>query len=182
MESLGEKKDWRAGTRRCGPTRQSENQPWAAKRKDEKSWIHQKTAKLLHVMSKENEISKETKSTQPSESIPETTVRSSAQQKFPWHVECEVETTENGHNRGARSCSQPPTLDGLMLEKTGKKAQMYVRQNLMWFTVHEILTKRLGVNGKDRYLAFICQAQRATAHSYWWKFMKTQWITSYDTR
>ena len=43
-----------------------------------------------------NESSKETKSTQPSESIPETTVRSSAQQKFPWHVECEVETTEKG--------------------------------------------------------------------------------------
>ena len=125
----------------------------SCEKKRRKSWIHKKTAKLLRVMSKENEISKETKSTQPSESIPETTVRSSAQQKFPWHVECEVETTEKGHNRGARSCSQPPTLDGLMLEKTGKKAQMYVRQNLMWFTVHEILTKRVGVNGVDGFYA-----------------------------
>ena len=61
-----------------------------------KNWIHKKTAKLLRVMSKENEMSKETKSTQPSENIPETTVRSNAQQKFPWHVECEVETTEKG--------------------------------------------------------------------------------------
>ena len=82
-------------------------------------------------MSKENEISKETKSTQPSESIPETTVRLSAQQNFPGHVECEVDATENGHGRGARSYSQPPTLNGLVLEKTGKKTQMYVRQNLM---------------------------------------------------
>ena len=88
------------------------------KEKRWKSWIHMKTAKLLRVMSTKNELSKKTNSTQPSESIPETTVRSSAQQKFPWHGECEVDATENGHGRGARSYSQPPTLNGLVQEKT----------------------------------------------------------------